>query len=234
MAHRTIPHITPREEQRHSLLVRLAHWLLALSILIMIGSGWRIYNAAPIFPFTFPVAVTLGGDVWQALSGHNDPGVATAIGWHFTAMWGVALAFLVFVANGIVTGHFRRDFLPWRPADFWRDFTAALRFRLGHRLGEYNAVQKAFYWGALFAVLMMLVSGLAIWKPVQLAPLTALLGGFQTARVIHFLFMAALCGFVAVHVALVVLVPKTLVAMVVGRASAPAHGAARGTTLREG
>jgi thiosulfate reductase cytochrome b subunit len=215
----TVPVALALEEQRHSLIVRGAHWLLALSILIMIGSGWRIYNASPIFGFTFPLAVTLGGDEAVALSGHNDPGVANAIGWHFAAMWGVALAFAVFVLNGIVTGHFRRDFLPWRPADFVRDFIDALRFRLAHRLGEYNAVQKLAYWVALFAVAMMLLSGLAIWKPVQFAPLTALFGGFQAARLVHFLFMAVITGFVLVHVALVALVPKTLVAMVLGRAT---------------
>jgi thiosulfate reductase cytochrome b subunit len=86
-------------------------------------------------------------------------------------------------------------------------------------------VQRALYIGVLAAVFMMLVSGLAIWKPVQFAWITALLGGFQGARIVHFLFMAAIVGFVAVHVALVAIVPKTLQSMVLGHARAPAHAA---------
>ena len=125
---------------------------MALSVLVMVGSGWRIYNASPIFPFTFPEWATLGGDVEAALARHNDPGVASAIAWHFAGMWTLVLSWLGFVIWGVMSGHFRRDFLPVSPRGFWRDFTAALRFRLDHRLGEYNAVQKVFYWGALLAV----------------------------------------------------------------------------------
>ncbi len=216
--------MTEREEQRHPLVVRLAHWTLAAAVVVMIGSGWRIYNASPIFPFRFPEAVTLGGDVARALARHNDPGVATAIAWHFAGVWLLFAGFAVYLAHGILSGHFRRDFLPVRPNGFIRDFVAAARFRLGHRLGHYNDVQKAFYWGALAAVAVMILSGLAIWKPVQLHPLELLFGGFQGARLVHFVCMAALVLFLAVHVALVILVPKTFVAMTLGRATARPHG----------
>lgn len=209
------------DEQRHPILVRLAHWCMALAILVMIGSGWRIYNASPIFPFRFPEEFTLGGDVFLALARHNDPGVASAIAWHLAGMWLLFASFLAFVLWGALSGHFRRDFLPVTPSSFLREFIAAARFRLAHRLGEYNAVQKAFYWGVLLAVLLMIVSGIAIWKPVQTYPLELLFGGFQGARLVHFLLMAAICGFLVVHVALVVMVPKTFVAMVLGRASEP-------------
>src|SRR5208282_4079570 len=137
-----------------------------------IGSGWRIYNASPIFDFRFPETFTLGGDVEDALALHNDPGVASAIAWHF----------------------------------------AAATFRLQHRLGEYNVVQRVAYWGALGAVAMMLLSGIAIWKPVQTYPLEVLFGGFQGARIVHFVFMTAIVLFIVIHVALVILVPKTFVA----------------------
>jgi thiosulfate reductase cytochrome b subunit len=207
------------EEQHHAWPVRVTHWIMALSVLVMVGSGWRIYNASPIFPFTFPEWATLGGDVESALAIHNDPGVASAIEWHFAAMWTLVLSWLGFVVWGVVSGHFRRDFLPVSPRGFWRDFTAALRFRLDHKLGEYNAVQKVFYWGALLAVLGLIGSGLAIWKPVQTYPLEVLLGGFQGARIVHFLMMTAICLFVAVHVALVALVPRTLAAMILGHAT---------------
>ena len=108
----------------------------------------------------------------------------------------------------MISGHFRRDFLPVGPRSFLRDFVAAARFRLEHRLGHYNAVQKAFYWGVLAAIAVMVLSGLAIWKPVQLHPLELLFGGFQGARLAHFLFMSAITLFLLVHVALVILVPK--------------------------
>jgi len=214
---------TAREIQTHPAIRRLAHWLLALSILIMIGSGWRIYNTSPIFPFTFPETFTLGGDGAISIVHHNDGGVANAIAWHFAAMWLLGFSALLYFAHTLLTGHLRRDLLPVGPRAFLRDFVAAATFRLEHHLGEYNAVQKLFYLGVLLAIAMMIVSGLAIWKPVQLQVLTWLLGGFQGARLVHFLFMAAIVAFLVVHVALVAIVPKTLVAMVVGRASAAPH-----------
>jgi thiosulfate reductase cytochrome b subunit len=206
------------DEQRHPLIRRLSHWGMALAIIVLIGSGWRIYNNVPIFPFRFPEWATLGGDWRVQLAIHNDPGFASALEWHFAAMWLLLASFVVFVLHGLLTRHIGRDWLPVGPRGFLRDFAAAARFKLDHRLGEYNAVQKVFYLGVSFAVLMMLLSGLAIWKPVQFAPLTALFGGFQGARLVHFLFMSAIALFLLVHVALVALVPKTFVAMTLGRA----------------
>jgi thiosulfate reductase cytochrome b subunit len=208
------------EVQTHPVIARVTHWLMALSILILIGSGWRIYNASPIFGFTFPETFTLGGDVEQALALHNDPGVASAIAWHFAAMWLLAISYLGFMLWNIISGHFWRDFLPIGPVSFWRDFVAAATFKLQHRLGEYNVVQRVAYWGALFSVAMMLLSGVAIWKPVQTYPLETFFGGFQGARIVHFAFMSAIALFIVVHVALVILVPKTFVAMTLGRATA--------------
>ncbi|MGY2051114.1 cytochrome b/b6 domain-containing protein [Methylobacterium sp. JK268] len=203
--------------QTHAWPVRVAHWAMAAAILVMIGSGWRIYNAEPILPFRFPLFATLGGDVEAALARHGDPGVATAIAWHFAGMWLLVAAFLLFVGYGLGSGHFRRDFLPVGPRAFLRDITAALRFRLEHRLGEYNAVQKVFYWGVIAAIVVIITSGIAIWKPVQTYPLEVVFGGFQGARIVHFLAMTAIVGFLAIHLALAALVPSTLVAMITGR-----------------
>jgi len=196
---------------------------MALSILAMIGSGWRIYNASPIFPFTFPEWITLGGDVQTSLARHGDPGVASAIAWHFAAMWTLLVSYLLFLLAGIVTGHFRRDFLPVGPVSIMRDFVAAATLRLEHRLGEYNAVQKAAYLGVLTLVAIMILSGIAIWKPVQTYPLELLFGGFQGARLVHFIVMVGIVLFILVHVGLTLIVPRTLLAMVVGRASEPRH-----------
>ncbi len=216
-----------RDEQRHPMLRRLSHWLLALAILIMIGSGWRIYNDAPILPFRFPLALTLGGDTDYSYDLHGESGTANAIAWHLAGMWLLVASLGVTLAHGVLSGHFRRDFLPLSPRAFFSDLADALALRLDHRLGVYNAVQKAFYWGALFAVLMMVLTGLSIWKPVQLGGLTWLFGGFDTARIVHFFFMCAIVGFLAVHVALVMLVPKTFIAMTLGRATAPTHRTTR-------
>jgi thiosulfate reductase cytochrome b subunit len=213
------------DEQRHSAIVRIAHWSMVLAIVIMIGSGWRIYDNVPIFPFEFPYWITLGGNKYLATTTSNDWGTGNAIAWHFAGMWLLLFGFGLFVLNGVVTGHFRRDFLPVGPKSFLRDFMAAATFRLAHRLGEYNAVQKLFYWGVMFAIAMMFLSGLAIWKPVQLGWLTWLFGGFPAARVVHFAFMSAIVAFMGVHVALVVLVPKTFLAMTLGRAVDAHHGA---------
>jgi thiosulfate reductase cytochrome b subunit len=209
--------------QKHPLTRRLFHWVMALSILIMIGSGWRIYNASPIFPFRFPDWITLGGDVQTSLARHGDPGVASAIAWHFAAMWTLFVSYLLFVLWGLVTGHFWRDFLPVGPVSIVRDLIAALRFRLEHRLGEYNAVQKFAYLFVLTAIAVMIISGVAIWKPVQTYPLVALFGGFQGARLVHFLVMASIVGFLLVHVALTLIVPRTLIAMVAGKAVEARH-----------
>ena len=139
----------------------------------------------------------------------------------FAAMWILALSYLLYLLWGALSGHFWRDFLPVGPKSFLRDFLAAARFRLAHHLGEYNAVQRVFYWGVLALVALMLLSGVAIWKPVQTYPLEVLFGGFQGARIVHFLGMSAIVAFLVVHVALVVLVPRTFIAMVTGRAAEP-------------
>ena len=211
------------DEQRHPLSRRILHWVMALSILIMIGSGWRIYNASPIFAFLrFPngrrsAAMARPRSRVTAIpaSPPRSPGTSRRCG-----CWRRLLLFLLW---GIVSGHFRRDFLPVGPRTVMRDMIAALRFRLEHRLGEYNAVQKAAYWGVLAAVAVMILSGIAIWKPVQTYPLELLFGGFQGARVVHFLVMAGIVFFLLVHVALTLLVPRTLLAMVVGRATELRH-----------
>jgi thiosulfate reductase cytochrome b subunit len=219
-----------RSIQLHPLSRRIMHWINALAIFVMIGSGWRIYNYYPALPihFGFPNYLTLGGDFTVTEAASNEDGLANALLWHFAAMWVLVLNFLAYVIVGFVSGHFRRDFLPISAGAFLRDFFAAMRGRLDHRLGEYNAVQRVFYWGVLAAILVTILSGLSIWKPVQLQWLTSLFGGYEFARIVHFFGMAAIVGFLVVHLALTALVPKTLVAMVVGSASETPHPRNRG------
>jgi len=207
----------------HPGLVRATHWINAVAMVIMIGSGWRIWNSSPIFDFSFPTAITVGGDPAMSQDVHNELGLASALQWHFAGMWLLVTNGLVYVTYGVLSGHFRHAFFPVGPAAFVRDAFAALTFRLPHQFGVYNAVQKTLYLGVLAAGVVMVLTGLAIWKPGQFQELTWLFGGFDTARLVHFLGMTAIVLFLIVHISLVAIVPKTLPTMITGRA--PAHEA---------
>jgi len=191
----------------HPLAVRITHWINVLAVLMMVTSGWRIYNASPLFEsFTFPDALTLGG--W----------LAGALQWHFAAMWLLALNGLVYVAYGIASGHFRRKLLPISPGAILRDISNALRGRLAHDdLSVYNAAQRAAYLVLILALMLLIVTGLAIWKPVQLQALAALMGGYECARLLHFFAISLVVFIVVVHVVMVALVPRTFPTMITGR-----------------
>jgi thiosulfate reductase cytochrome b subunit len=190
----------------HPLAVRATHWINAAAMAVMIGSGWQIYNASPLFPFVFPAWLTLGG--W----------LGGALAWHFAAMWLLAGNFALYLGYGFASGHIRRRLFPLRPPDVWRDAVLALRFRLPHDSARYNAVQRLLYMLAGCGIALAIASGLAIWKPVQLYSLTLLLGGYEAARRVHFVAMAGILAFVVVHLSLVAIVPRTLRPMITGRA----------------
>ena len=194
----------------HPVIVRITHWINVLAILIMVLSGWRIYNASPLFGFKFPAEWTLGG--W----------LAGALQWHFAAMWVLAINGLVYVAYGIFSGHFRRKLLPVSPAAVFHDVGQALRGKLAHEdLRFYNAAQRAAYLAAIVLAIVLILSGLVIWKPVQFQTLGLLMGDYEGARYIHFFAMAALLLFVIVHVVMVALVPRTFPSMLTGRIRTP-------------
>jgi thiosulfate reductase cytochrome b subunit len=203
------PALMPAEPARpviHPRWVRVTHWLNALTMVVLIGSGWQIYNASPLFPLVFPTGITLGG--W----------LAGALLWHFAAMWLLAVNGLIYAVLGIVTGRFRRKLIPIRPGEVLADARAAFTGKLSYDdLSVYNAVQRLFYVGVIVAGIVVVLSGLAIWKPVQLQQLTAAFGGYDTARYVHFFAMAAIVGFLVVHVIMSVIVPSSLRAMITGR-----------------
>ncbi|MBC7801016.1 MAG: cytochrome b/b6 domain-containing protein [Gemmatimonadaceae bacterium] len=190
----------------HPVPIRIMHWVNAAAMIVMIGSGWGIYNDEVIFGWLFiPQPLRLGS--WAAYS----------LQWHFAAMWVLVLNGLAYLIYGFATGRFRERLLPIRVPEIVHDVRQALRFHLAHEdLTIYNAVQKLLYVVVIAAGVMQVVTGLAIWKPIQFDYLTNLFGGFQGARLAHFIGMSVIFGFLVIHVVLAFLVPRTLVAMVTG------------------
>jgi thiosulfate reductase cytochrome b subunit len=182
------------------------HWINAVAMFIMIGSGWKIYNDAVLFGWLhFPEFLVIGKWAQHGLQ------------WHFFGMWLIVLNGLAYVSYGLATGRFRRMLLPIRWRELIATVKAALLFRLSHDdPTRYNTVQKLLYVGVIFIGIFTVISGLAIWKPIQFSELLALFGSFQTARLVHFICMAAIVGFVVVHVSLALLVPHTIISMITG------------------
>lgn len=205
MTNATVP--PPQRPRRmHPAAIRVMHWVNAIAILMLLFSGLKIYDDYPILSWLkFPDEITLGG--------HPE----TALQWHFFAMWILGVNGLVYLAYGLVTGRFRRKLLPVVPSEVLATVRDALRFHLAHDdIRHYNGVQKLLYLGIIAVIVLQVATGLAIWKPVQFSEFASLFGSFQTARILHFAGLAAIAGFLVVHVALALLVPKTIVAMVTG------------------
>ena len=190
----------------HPLWLRLTHWLNAVAVVLLATSGWRIYNAAPFLPFELPRALTLGGWLGGALQ------------WHFAAMWLLLANGALYLLINIASGRLRRQFFPLSPGALLHDLAAALRGKLAHAdPRHYNMVQRAAYLFVMLDCIVLVLSGLVLWKSVQFPLLRELLGGYESARRVHFFAMAALVGFVVVHLVMVALVPRTLLAMLRGR-----------------
>jgi thiosulfate reductase cytochrome b subunit len=194
------------EPRLHPLPLRVMHWINAIAIFIMIGSGWKIYDDDVIFGWLhFPDFLTIGKWAQHGLQ------------WHFFGMWIFVINGLAYLTYGIATGRFRRKLFPISIGELFSTIVEALTFRLKHDdLTHYNAVQKILYLGVMAVGVLIVISGLALWKPVQFSELAALFYNFQTIRLVHFLCMTAIVGFVLVHVSLALLVPQSLVAMVTG------------------
>jgi thiosulfate reductase cytochrome b subunit len=190
----------------HPAWLRIAHWLNAAAVVVLVTSGWRIYDATSFLGFTIPAAWTLGG--W----------LGGALAWHFAAMWLLVANGIIYLTVNVVSGRLRRQFLPIPPRQVLRDLAAALRGRLSHAdPRHYNSVQRLAYVFVMVDIILVVMSGLVLWKSVQFPLLRTLLGGYEGARRVHFFCMAGLCGFIVVHVVMVALVPRTLVAMLRGR-----------------
>lgn len=190
----------------HPLWLRLSHWINALAVVIMVMSGWKIYNASPIFDFRFADDITLGGWLGGALL------------WHFFSMWILVGNGLLYLGLNLATSRFQRKLLPISPKGLLHDMHSAIKGRLAHAdLSQYNQPQKLAYLFIILDTIVLVLSGLAIWKSVQFPLLRELMGGYDTARVVHFAAMSALVAVVAVHVLMVALIPRTLLLMIRGR-----------------
>ena len=193
------------EARGHGLFVRVAHWINAFAVFIMIGSGWRIYDASPLFDFRFPPGLTIGG--W----------LAGALAWHFAAMWLLVANGVAYLVYGFASGHFWRDLLRIRPISAYRNLRLEWTTLTMHGNGAYNPVQRTLYTAVVGVLVLLVASGVAIWKPVQFRELTAFFGGYDEARYVHFYAMTALCAFIALHVTLAFSVKGVLRSMISGR-----------------
>jgi thiosulfate reductase cytochrome b subunit len=205
-------------QRLHPLPLRIMHWTNAAAIIIMIMSGIKIYGDSPIFSWlSFPNALTLGGDPDTAFRFHRNFGQSGALQWHFLGMWIVVINGLAYLTYGLVTGRLRRKLLPIRPGEVISTIRDAMRFHLAHDdITIYNGVQKLLYVGTIIVAIIVVLAGLAIWKPVQFSHLAWFFYSFQGARLVHFFGMTLIVAFLAVHVLLALLVPRTLLAMITG------------------
>lgn len=193
----------PAKRQLHPLPLRVMHWINAAAMIILILSGWQIYNDEVLFGW-------LHFANWMVLGA----GPAGGLAWHFFAMWILAINAIAYAAYGLRTRRFRRMLFPIRVPEVIAEIRNALRLKIRHDdLTQYNPVQKLLYLGVMVVIVIQVLSGLVIWKPVQFSELTFLFYDFQGARLAHFLGMVAIVGFLVIHVVLALLVPETLKAM---------------------
>jgi thiosulfate reductase cytochrome b subunit len=208
--------VSVKPRRLHPWPVRVMHWVNALAMIVMITSGWGIYDDSVIISgLSFSQTFRLGS--WAAES----------LLWHFAGMWFLAINGLAYLVYGLITGRFLERLFPIRIKELVQTVWDTLHFRIAHEdLTHYNAVQKLLYIVVIAAGISQVVTGLAIWKPIQFSGLVSLFGGFQGARLVHFLGMVVIVGFLIVHVVLALLVPSTLWAMLSGgpRITPPVRG----------
>ncbi len=225
---------SPPLVHRHHWLVRVCHWANALLLVGMIASGLQIYNAYQLFGprdatygIPSPVKLLHGSPAvpeWARLGGW----LAGGLNWHFTLAWPFVLTGLAYVLYLLVSGEWRS--LLFRP----RDVQPAVQMQLYYlRLrkehppqGKHNALQKAAYTSILVLGVLSVLTGFALYKPVQLGWLTTIFGGYELTRYWHFVAVWVFVAFTLLHVVLVFVVdPASLRAMITGwyRGRFPSH-----------
>jgi thiosulfate reductase cytochrome b subunit len=207
--------------KRHHGIVRVTHWLTAILLMGMIGSGLQIYGAYPHFgprganyPLPNPWDGT-GFPHWSRLGGW----LAGGLNWHFALAWPLVITGLVYLSYLVLSGEWRS--LLFRPRDVgpaWQMQRYYLRLRPEHPIqGKHNALQKLAYSGIVLVGALAVATGFAIYKPIQLAWLTALFGGYELTRYWHFVFVWVFVAFTLLHVVLVLVAdPASLRSMITG------------------
>lgn len=186
----------------HSLAIRVTHWLNAIALFVMAGSGLRIYLAFPAFGdklpphdfIRFPARYTIGGWLGGALQ------------WHFTFMWLFVGSGLVYVFYQLSTGNWRQVlFAPRDVAGVWPMFRHYFLFGPKPKQEEsYNPLQKLAYTATIFLGVLSTLTGLVLYKSAQLSFLVPLLGGYRSARILHFLSLVGFAAFIPGHLVMVI------------------------------
>jgi thiosulfate reductase cytochrome b subunit len=215
-------HISSKIEGRRPqpAAIRLAHWLNIPLLLIMAGSGLQILFA---YPYLGPRGALYK---WYPLQGSSPPAwmrfggwLAGARHWHFAIAWFLILNGAIYLIYQVASGEWRRrTFLPLRDtAGALQMFAYYLRLRKTPPPEDfYNGLQRLAYTSAILFGMVVVLSGLAIYKPVQLWWLTAMFGSYDAARVVHLSCLVLLALFTLMHLVLVALHPRTVITMVTG------------------
>jgi len=195
----------------HSLFLRVVHSLNAVTVLGLIASGWAIYNASPFYSITFPVSVTLGGYLTEALR------------WHFTFIWIFLITSTLFIGLRVFHGSSNHGptLIPISHKAIQSDLKNFFTLKLEHPLGEYNHIQRFLYVFVFLGFVLLILSGLGLWKPVQFQLFNDLVGGYEMMRRVHFWSMASISAFVIIHLTMVMLAPKTLLSIFFGLQHTP-------------
>ena len=192
-----------RAAYEHPLAIRLTHWVNAISLFVMVGSGLRIFRAFPSFGPKIPQKVLL--DIPKSLT--IGGWLGGALQWHFTFMWFFAASGILYIAYQLLSGHYRTVLFTARDIPgVWP--MARHYFLFGPKppaTGQYNPLQKLAYTSSVAFGALSLLTGIVLYKPTQFSWLAFLFGGFHLTRIWHF---AAMCGFLAFipgHLIMVVL-----------------------------
>ncbi len=188
----------------YALWLRICHIVHAFSAIMLMSSGWAIYNADPLYDFLFPKHISLGLYLTEALR------------WHFLLAWILLLTSVIYSVSRLVLNLGGPSIRHFSLMSILDTLYNAMRFSLFYRRGEYNPLQRLMYTGIFILSLMLVFSGVALWKPVQFNLLIDMFFGYEVVRHIHFWLMIVLFCFLIVHVCMILIHPSTLMNMIFG------------------
>ena len=186
----------------HPWVVRFSHWVNAVALFVMVGSGLQIFRAFPSFGAKIPQQDLLNWPTAFAIGGW----LGGALQWHLTFIWIYIATGLFYIGYEVLSGNYRQ--ILFMPADIRGVWPMARHyFFFGPEppaTQVYNPLQKLAYTSAIVLGVLSVLTGIAVWKPVQFSWLAWLMGGFHLARVWHFVVMWAIVFFVLGHLVMIV------------------------------